>query len=331
MRKALLLILLVILIGTIGYYVLEGWPFLDGFYMTIITIFTVGFREVHPLTPGGQLFTVVLILAGVGTLIYSFTLFGDIVFGGGMSEFLWRKKMGRHISRVRDHYIVCGYGRMGETVVERLSAEGAPFVVIDNQESSLAPLAESGDTLVLVGDATQEDVLIQAGIKHARGLAALLPTDADNLYLTLTARLINPSLFVLAKALEDEGEKKILQIGANKTVSPYKLGGLKIAQGLLRPTLVDFMDLIIRRQEISLLMEEVVVPKGARIAGGSLAQCRIRQQVNIIVVAIKKPGQDITFNPSPETEIQVGDTLLVLGDEASQKTFQDLFIQEAAS
>ena len=331
MRKALLLILLVILIGTIGYYVLEGWPFLDGFYMTIITIFTVGFREVQPLTPGGQLFTVVLILAGVGTLIYSFTRLGDIVFGGGMSEFLWRKKMERHISRVRDHYIVCGYGRMGETVVERLSAEGVPFVVIDSQESSLAPLAESGDTLVLVGDATQEDVLLQAGIKHARGLAALLPTDADNLYLTLTAKLINPLLFVLAKALEDEGEKKILQIGANKTVSPYKLGGLKIAQGLLRPTLVDFMDLIIRRQEISLLMEEVMVPKGARIAGGSLVQCRIRQQANIIVVAIKKPGQDITFNPSPETEIQVGDTLLVLGDEASQKTFQDLFIQEAAS
>ncbi len=170
-------------------------------------------------------------------------------------------------------------------------------------------------------------MLIQAGLKRARGLAALLPTDADNLYLTLTAKLINPSVFVLAKALEDEAEKKILQIGANKIVSPYKLGGLKIAQGLLRPALVDFMDLIIRRQELSLLMEEIVVPKGAKIAGKSLAQSQIRQKSNVIVVAVKKPGKDITFNPSPEIEIQVGDTLLVLGDEDSEKAFETLFVR----
>ncbi len=327
MRKALFLILVMILIGTVGYYFLEGWPILDGFYMTIITIFTVGFREVQPLTPGGRLFTIVIILGGVGTLIYAFTQLGDLVFGGGMRTLLWRKRMERQISRLRDHYIVCGYGRMGETVVERLHEEGVPFVVVEIQEARLAPLAESRKVLFLVGDATQEDVLIQAGIKRARGLASLLPTDADNLYLTLTAKLINPSVFVLAKALEDEGEKKILQIGANRIVSPYKLGGLKIAQGLLRPALVDFMDLIIRRQELSLLMEEIVVPKGARIAGRSLAQNQIRQKANVIVVAVKKPGQDITFNPLPETEIQVGDTLLVLGDEDSERNFEKLFVQ----
>jgi voltage-gated potassium channel len=235
--------------------------------------------------------------------------------------------MERRINHLKDHYIVCGYGRMGETAAERLREEGVPFVVIENHEAIIAPLIESRDTTFLMGDATQEDVLIQAGIKHARGLAALLPTDADNLYLTMTAKLINPSVFVLAKALEDEAEKKILQIGANKVVSPYKLGGLKIAQGLLRPALVDFMDLIIRRKELSLLMEEYVVPKGARIVGRSLAQSQIRQQANVIVVAVKKPGQDITFNPSPETEIQVGDTLLVLGDEDSERTFQRLFVQ----
>ncbi len=327
MRKALFLILVMILIGTVGYYFLEGWTFLEGFYMTIITIFTVGFREVQPLTPGGQLFTILIILGGVGTLIYAFTQFGDLVFGGGMSAYLWRIKMERRIDRLKDHYIVCGCGRMGETVAGRLREEGVPFVVIEIKEAMLEPLIESRETLFLVGDATQEDVLIKAGIKHARGLAALLPTDADNLYLTLTAKLINPSLFVLAKALEDEGEKKILQIGANRIVSPYKLGGLKIAQGLLRPALVDFMDLIIRRQELSLLMEEIVVPKGARLAGRSLAQSQIRQKANVIVVAVKKPGQDITFNPSPEIEIQVGDTLLVLGDSDSQRTFEKHFVQ----
>jgi voltage-gated potassium channel len=244
-----------------------------------------------------------------------------------MSTFLWRMNMERRIDRLKDHYIVCGYGRMGETAAGVLREEGAPFVVIDSREAVLAPLLESREILFLVGDATQEDVLIKAGIRQARGLAALLPTDADNLYLTLTAKLINPSVFVLAKALEDEGERKILQIGANRVVSPYKLGGLKIAQGLLRPALVDFMDLIIRRQELSLLMEEIVVPRGARLAGRSLAQSQIRQKANVIVVAVKKPGQDITFNPSPEIEIQVGDTLLVLGDSDSVREFEKNFVQ----
>lgn len=327
MRKAMLLILLVIILGTIGYYLLEGWPLLDGFYMTIITIFTVGFREVQTLTLRGQVFTVFIILAGVGTLIYAFTQLGNMVFGGGMSQLLWRKKMERRIGRLKDHYIVCGYGRMGYTVVERLSSEGVPFVLIELLEGRAASLLEDRNVLVITGDATQEEVLLEAGVKRARALAALLPTDADNLYLTLTAKLINPSIFVLAKALEDEGEKKILQIGANRTVSPYKVGGLKIAQGLLRPTLVDFMDLIIRRQEISLSIEEITVPKDARIAGHSLADAQIRKHANVIVVAVKKPGEDLNFNPPSDTTIEAGDTLLVLGDEASEQAFERVFIK----
>lgn len=329
MRKALMLLLLVILMGTLGYYFLEGWPLLDGFYMTIITIFTVGFREVRVLTPGGKIFTVFIILGGVGTLIYTFTRLGDMVFGGGMSKYFWRKSMEKRISRLKDHFIVCGHGRMGRTVVERLNEEKVSFVVIENQESEIQATAESENILYIHGDATQEDVLIQAGIKQARALAALLPTDADNLYLTFTAKLINPALFVLAKALEDEGEKKILQIGANKIVSPYKLGGLKIAQGLLRPALVDFIDLIIRRQELSLIMEEIVVPKKAKLAGHSLAESQVRQNANVIVVAIKKPGQEIVFNPSPNIQIQAGDTLLVLGDEVEEKAFEKLYLHES--
>jgi voltage-gated potassium channel len=327
MRKALLLILLVIILGTLGYYFLEGWPLLDGFYMTIITIFTVGFREVQTLTLRGQVFTVFIILAGVGTLLYAFTQLGDMVFGGGMSQLLWRKKMERQIRRLKDHYIICGYGRMGHTVVDRFSAEKVPYVVIEIREERAASLAQDQKVLVITGDATQEEVLVEAGVKRARALAALLPTDADNLYLTLTAKLINPAIFVLAKALEEEGEKKILQIGANRTVSPYKVGGLKIAQALLRPTLVDFMDLIIRRQEISLAIEEITVPKNAKIAGHSLADSQIRKQANVIVVAVKKPGMDINFNPSPDITIETGDTLLVLGDEASEKNFEKVFIR----
>ncbi len=329
MRKALILIGMVILLGTLGYYFLEGWSLLDGFYMTVITIFTVGFREVRVLTPGGQIFTVFIILCGVVTLTYAFTQLGDMVFGGGVGKFFWRKSMERRICRLKDHYIVCGHGRMGRTVVERLNEEKVPFVVIETKESEIQETAQSENILYIHGDATQEDILIQAGIKRARALAALLPTDADNLYLTFTAKLINPALFVLAKALEDEGEKKILQIGANRIVSPYKLGGLKIAQGMLRPALVDFIDLIIRRQELSLIMEEIVVPKKARLAGHSLAESQIRNNANVIVVAIKKPGQQIIFNPSSNIQIQAGDTLLVMGDEVEEKAFEKLYIRES--
>jgi len=329
MRKPLVLILLVMLAGTIGYSLLEGYPPLDALYMTIITIFTVGFHEVQPLSVKGQIFTILLILGGVGALTYGFTKLGDMVFGGGMSNLLWRKKMQRQIRNLKNHYIVCGHGRMGQTVADRLAEEDVPFVVIDNQESQLDALAKGRQIPFILGDATQEDILMEAGVKRAKGLAALLPTDADNLYLTLTAKGINPSIFVLSKVLDEEAAKKILQIGANKVVSPYQMGALKIAQSLLRPTLVEFMDLIIRRKELSLLVEEMVVPKLAPIVGYSFAQSQIRQRANVIVVAIKKPGEDIHFNPSPDIEIQSGDTLLVLGADTAIKKFEDSFIKES--
>jgi voltage-gated potassium channel len=330
MWKPILLIFLVILVGTIGYFLIENMTVMNAFYMTIITVFTVGFREVQVLTPAGQLFTIFIILGGVGTILFTVTKFGEIMFGGGMQAFLWRKNMERQLKRFKDHYIICGHGRMGQTVRERLLEEGVPFVVIDFREDKLEALEKAKSCPYLHGDATHEEILIQAGIKHAKALAALLPSDADNLYLTLTAKLINPSIFVLAKALDEEAEKKILQIGANKVVSPYKLGALKIAQGLMRPALVDFMDLIIRRQEISLLMEEIVIPRNAKIVGRSLTQCQIRQKANVIVVAVKKPGEDIVFNPSPEMELHVGDTLLVLGNDTDIKQFDKQFIRTAA-
>lgn len=330
MWKPILLIFLVILAGIIGYTLIENMAVMDAFYMTIITVFTVGFREVQVLSPAGQLFTIFIILGGVGTILFTITKFGEIMFGGGMRAFLWRKNMERQIKHLKDHYIICGHGRMGQTVRARLLEEGVPFVVIDIREDKLEDLEKNKTCPYILGDATQEEILNQAGAKRARALAALLPSDADNLYLTLTAKLINPSLFVLAKALDERAEKKILQIGANKVVSPYKLGALKIAQGLMRPALVDFMDLIIRRQELSLLMEEIVVPRDSKIVGRTLTQCQIRQKANVIVVAIKKPGEDIVFNPSPDMEIHTGDTLLVLGDDMDIKQFDRQFIKVAA-
>lgn len=305
---------------------IEGWSFLDCLYMTVITIFTVGFKEVRVLSPQGQIFTIFVILGGVGTAIFAFTKIAEIAFEGGINKFWRRKRMEKKLKNLKDHYIICGHGRMGKIVRERLEEEKLTFVVIDNKEEKLQDIKQTNSCLFIEGDATHEDILTKAGIKKAKGLAALLPTDADNLYLVLSAKLINPSLFILSKAMDEEAERKILQIGANKVVSPYKLSGLKIAQGLIRPTLVDFMDLIIRRKELALYMEELVVKKDSKIVNRNLTECDIRRTANVIVVAVKKPGEELVFNPSPDTKMETGDILLVLGDKNAVNQFENIYL-----
>lgn len=329
MWKPALLLVSVIIIGTLGYYFIEDMSVLDSLYMTTITIFTVGFREVKPLSSTGKFFTIFIICGGVGTAIFAFTKVGEIIYEGGIHKFWRRRRMEKRLKKLKDHYIICGCGRMGQIVCERLEEEKMPYCVIDKNEAVIEKLKTTCDCITITGDASDEEVLLKAGVKNAKALAALLPSDADNLYLVLTVRLLNPSLFILSKALEEEAEKKILQIGANKVISVYKVTGLKLAQGLIRPTLVDFMDLIIRRKEISLLMDEFIVKKHAKIAGHNLRECDVRKRANVIVVAIKKPGEDIVFNPSPDTQIETGDTLLVLGNEKGISEFEHLYLRES--
>jgi voltage-gated potassium channel len=329
MWRPIALFLSLVLIGTIGFHFIEALSFLDSLYMTIITVFTVGFREIkEPMSPLGQVFTIFIILGGVGTVLYTISKLAEIVYEGTINKIWRRKRMEKNIQKLKDHFIICGHGRIGQTVRERLEAENLPFVVVDNSAEGLAALRDRQECLYVEGDATNEDVLSQAGIKRAKALAALLATDADNLYLVMTVKMLNPSLFVLSKAMGDDAERKILQIGANKVVSPYKESGLKIAQGLIRPTLVDFLDLIIRRRELSLSMEELIVKRDSRIVDRTLAECDIRRKANVIVVAVKKPGEDIVFNPSPSVNIVPGDTLLVLGDNADLDLFEKTYIGE---
>jgi voltage-gated potassium channel len=329
MWRPIALFLSLVLIGTIGFHFIEALSFLDSLYMTIITVFTVGFREIkEPMSPLGQVFTIFIILGGVGTVLYTISKLAEIVYEGTINKIWRRKRMEKNIQKLKDHFIICGHGRIGQTVRERLEAENLPFVVVDNSAEGLAALRDRQECLYVEGDATNEDVLSQAGIKRAKALAALLATDADNLYLVMTVKMLNPSLFVLSKAMGDDAERKILQIGANKEVSPYKESGLKIAQGLIRPTLVDFLDLIIRRRELSLSMEELIVKRDSRIVDQTLAECDIRRKANVIVVAVKKPGEDIVFNPSPSVNIVPGDTLLVLGDNVDLDLFEKTYIGE---
>jgi voltage-gated potassium channel len=324
--KPLLLILLMILTGIIGFHIIEGWSLFDSLYMTVITITTVGFQEVYVLSPAGRIFTIFIILGGVGAALFAFTKLAEIVFEGGFYKYLRRRRMEKKLSHLKDHYIICGHGRMGREVRERLEYENVPYVVIDNSEEKLKLMEPAQIGFAILGDASQEEVLIEAGIKKAKSLAALLPTDADNLYLILTVRLLNPSIFIIAKVLDEEAERKLLQIGANRVVSPFKLSGLKIAQGLIRPTLVDFMDLIIRRKEIALFIEEFAVTKDSCLTDRTLMECDIRKTSNVIVVAVKKPGKDIVFNPSPGIKLETGDIILVLGDEKEVSRFESAFL-----
>ena len=330
MWKPIILILLVIFIGVIGFHIIEDWPLFDSLYMTVITIFTVGFKEVRDLSPLGRVFTIFIILGGVGTVLFAFTKAAEIVFEGGMRKFWRRRKMEKGLKNLNGHYIICGYGRMGKIVSERLYEENLPFVIIENNPAKIEDLRSEKKFLFIPGDTTQEEILLQAGVKKAKALAALLPSDADNLYLVLTVRLICPSLFVLSKVVEEEAEKKILQIGANRVVSSYKLSGLKIAQGLIRPTVVDFLDLIIRREELSLYMEEYTIKKESPLIDKTISKLNIRQRANVIVVAVKKPGKDIIFNPPSNFTIETGDTLLVLGDKQGINQFENIFQQSAA-
>lgn len=330
MWKPVILFLSLILIGVIGFHFIENLSFLDSLYMTIITVFTVGFREIRePLSPIGQIFTMFIILGGVGSVMYAFTKIAEFVYEGTINKIWRRRKMENQIQNLKDHYIVCGHGRMGQIVRSRLEEEKLPFVIIESRKESLAELEGDRSCLYIEGDATQEEVLIKAGIKKAKALAALLPSDADNLYLVMTVKLINPSLFVLSKVMDEEAERKIRQIGANKTVNPNKISGLRIAQGLIRPALVEFMDLIVRRSELSLSMEEFIIKKDSTMIDKSIAQCEVRQRANVIVVAMKKPEEDIIFNPSPDIKIQAGDTLLVLGNLHDINQFEKTYLGEA--
>jgi voltage-gated potassium channel len=279
--------------------------------MTVITLTTVGFREVQPLSRAGQVYTMVLILTGVGVLLYIVTSLARVVVEGEIHEALGRRKLLKQVKSLRNHYIICGFGRIGEIIARQLKQAGVPLVVVDNNPESLSRLEELGYYFV-AGDATREEVLEEAGIDRAKGLVAVVASDAANVYITLTARSLNPKLFIVARGEEVGSQKKLLRAGADKVESPYEMGGRKLAQTILRPTVTTFIDLAMH-EGVELSMEEVEVSADCPICNMALKDTGIRQQLNLIVVAIKRADGEMLFNPTPETQILTGDTLIVLG------------------
>jgi voltage-gated potassium channel len=320
---SLMLIFLVIATGTAGYAILEGWGLFDALYMTVVTITTVGFEEVHKLSKGGRVFTVVLIFFSVGAVFYALNFAARILIEGELKDVFGRKKLQSQISKLRGHYIICGYGRMGKIICDELKRKGTPFVVLEKIPEAVEAAKKSG-ALVLIGDATQDEVLKEAGIENAMGLITVLSNDAENLYVVLSARGLSPSLNIVARAVGEGSRQKLIRAGANKAVSPYHIGALRIAHMLIAPTMVDFIELTTQGGNIDFWMEEIPVAEGSKVAGQTLDQCGIGRELGVIIVAIKNHTGQLQINPASQIEITPGDTLVAIGEASKLKTLKEL-------
>ena len=298
--------------GTLGYVLIEGWHPWDAFYMTITTVTTVGYKEVHPLSRSGEVFTASVILAGVGTAFYSFTLLATIVVDGGIHARRARRRRQHMLDDLADHFIVCGYGRIGAIIVEELRRQNVPYVVIERDHERVLAVMEAGG-LAVEADASSEEVLTRLGIARARGFIAAVGTDAENVYAVLTARVLRPDLYIIGRAETEDAERKLLRAGANRVVSPYRIGARELAQTALRPAVVDFFQLATRAGNLELAIEQVAIGGGSPLDGRSIIDANVRQRYGLIVVGIQRTSGKMEFNPPGDAVMNAGDQLVVLG------------------
>jgi voltage-gated potassium channel len=307
--------------GTVGYVVIEGWNTWDAFYMTVITVTTVGYREIHDLSLAGQAFTVVLLFGGVGAALYAFTLVAAAVVEGGLPNRLQWRRRARMLETIRDHFIICGYGRIGTTVAAQLRREHVPFVVIERDPVRCQSALDDG-AVAIEADASREDVLRRAGIERARGLIAVVGTDAENVYAVLSAHVLQPNLFIVGRAETEDAVQKLKRAGANRVISPYQIGAVQIAQTALRPAVVDFVALATSSESLELAIEEIAVSAASALADRSILEANLRQRFGVIVVGIQRQDRTMEFNPEPDTAIRAGDKLVVLGRPHSLKRLE---------
>lgn len=299
-------------IGTAGFHFIEGWPWFDGLYMVLTTFTTIGYQEVHPLSHAGRVFNLFLIAIGVSLLFLLIGTLTQALLEVELRDFFGRRRMERDIDRLTDHYIICGAGRVGRSVARELHRKPAKFVIVDTNESKLAKYAGEG-WLTIIGDATQTAVLQQAHIERAAGLVAAATTDATNIYIVLTAREMNRKMKVIARASEEEAEKHLKTAGADTVISPYHFAGHRIAQAFLRPHVLDFLDTTTVGLGMDLEIAQIAVSPGSRFVGQSIAESKIRHDMGVIVLAIKRGGQ-MMVGPSRDDIMQAGDFLITMGD-----------------
>jgi voltage-gated potassium channel len=314
---ALTLVVLMTVVGAAGYRLIEHMTILDSFYMSVITISTVGFGEVKPLSPAGRLFTIGLIVTGVGSAVYLFTVIGELVVEGSLRDFLGKSAMNRKIHNLQDHVILCGFGRFGRAVVEELTRNTVPMVVIESDTTKQAELETAG-ALHVIGSALEDTVLQDAGISSARAIVVATGSDADNVYITLSAREKNPKILIYARGDSDAGLRRLALAGADQVVAAYQWAGMRIAASILRPSVVDFLQLSVPGRESEVDLEEIRISRQSRAAGMTIAAVE-RDNPRLRIVALKRLDQPLEMIPGPETRIAPDDLLVVIGESDSLK------------
>ncbi len=321
-KYSLLTLVLAVVVGTVGYSLIEGWPLIDSFYMTVITVSTTGFKEVYPLSHGGQIFTVFLIIAGVSAIAYTG---GRAIQYVVENQVFRRRRMSKKTHELKDHYIVCGYGRMGRTICDGLFENKVPFVVVENDPKKIEIMIEK-NLLYINGDATSDEVLLEAGIKQAKGLVAVVRTDAENVFATLSARELNPKLFIVARGIDEGTESKLKKAGADRVVLPYELGGNRMFQLLMRPSVIDFIESVARTRNVDINLEEIKVEEKSTLIGHSLADSPVRKDLNIIIVSVIKQDGQFIYNPKSTTVFENGDKLIAIGESQNLSKLAEICV-----
>jgi len=317
LQKRLLVAIIVFLttlgVGTLGFHYLEGWNWLESLYTTVVTLSTVGYGDYIPHNSSGMLFTLFLIIAGVGTMLYTVGLVTETMIEGRLNIILGKGRLEKMLKKMQNHYIICGCGRIGRLICKELAEEKVDFVVIDNNQEVLERIHEEG-FVYYKGDATHDKTLLAAGIKKAKGIICVLPSDAENLYVILTARELKTDIFILSRSDDEDSEKRLLRAGANRVESPYMMGGMRMAMAILRPAMLDFVEITTMKQSLELRMDEIAICTGSSYIGKSLEESQTRQKFGLIVVAVKKESGKMIFNPMAKYVIENNDRLIVLGE-----------------
>ncbi len=308
---ATLAIVSMIVVGAIGFHAIEGLSWIDSLYISTETVTTVGYGDIPPRTQAGKLFAIVFMLLGVGTVLYALTVLAQAVLQSEIVEALGLRQKRREMDKLENHFVVCGAGRVGRRIIRNLQKQNLPFVIIELDEKKVAEFTEDGAN-ILIADATLEENLTQAGVKRARGLASCLPDDADNVYVVLTARDLNANLHIVARAVEEQAEPKLIRAGANRVVAPIIIGSQSMARALLKPTIADFMDSIIA-ETFDLVFEEFVVGNDSIYIDRELRETNLSTELNLLVVAIRRKSGEMIVQPSADTRVCESDLLILIG------------------
>lgn len=314
----------VIAAGTVGYRLIEGWTLLESLYMTVITIFTVGFKEIHPLSTAGLVFTMLVIVVGVGVILYGLGRMAEFAIGGQLTGAFKRRVVKRQVEKLVGHFIICGYGRVGEAVARHFVAHGSSFAVVDSDPDSLAK-AEADGFLAVRGDATSDEVLEVAGVRRAKGLVAAVGSDAGNIYVTLSARVLNPALLIVARASSDDTVMKLERAGADHVVSPYGIGGKRMATLMLKPLVSDYLEVVTGGGELEFRVEELTLSERCCAVGRSIEEMAIRRQTGATILAVRRSDTGaFDTNPSPEARLNPGDRIIAIGTPAEIIRLEEL-------